>query len=151
MIKDISGFKPFLIYSVVLVAVAFAGAYGFNWWQNRSAGDSKIVEQTTESGDIKEFSMGGEVLAIDKVKSELTFKTGWVQKTANGNEFVYTNRTVSIVGQTKIFSITEEGTFAVANEKLLDYFRVGDKITVYGSGNPISATTLLADKIEIQR
>ncbi len=147
--KRISGLKPLLIFVLIAVVVA---AFGFRWWQNRSSEDSKIVEQTIKSGDIKDFSLGGEVIAIDKAKSELTFNTGWVQKTDKENEFVYTTKTIIIYATTKIESISEDGAVArVVNKDPLDAFHVGDKITVYGSGNPIIATTLFADRVEIQQ
>lgn len=143
----ISGLKPLLIFIVIAVVVA---AFGFRWWHNRSSKDSRVVEKTIESADVKEFALGGDVVAVDKAKSEFTLKTGWVQKTDKGNQFVYMNRTILIYVTTKIYSVTKDSTLAVTNKKPVDSFRVGDKVTVYGSGNPITANTLLADKVEIQ-
>ncbi len=145
----ISGFKPLLIFIVIAVVVA---GLGFRWWQNRTSEGSKIIEQITESKDIQEFSLGGEVLAIDKGGNQLTLKTGWVQKTDNGNQFVYTTRSILIYVTTKISSTTKDGTaVTITNKEPLDAFHVGSKITVYGSGNPITDTTLLADRVEIQQ
>lgn len=149
MEKRISGLKPLLIFIVIAVIVA---AVGFRWWYNPSAGNSKVVERIIKSADIKEFSIGGEVVEINKAEGQLTFKTGWVQETANGKEFIYTTRSIIVLPQTKIQSISKDGvSTTVTNKDPLVAFRVGDKIIVYGSGNPITSTTLLADKIEIQR
>ncbi len=141
----ISGIRPFLISSVLIVLVVIGGIF---WWQHRKpAGDSTLVDHAIEAKDIQSFSMGGDVISVDHKNSQFDFKTGWVE---NG-EFKYTTRTIMIIQQTKILSVTKDGTLTVAQKNPIDYIQVGDKVTVYGVGNPIITATLLADKIEVKR
>ena len=95
--------------------------------------------------EIKSFTLGGEVTAIGK--DQITIKTGWVEE----GKFIYYDRVVKITAETTAQMFTKTDKFDVANKNLAEYFKVGDKVTIYGSGNPYITETITATKIEVQR
>jgi hypothetical protein len=127
-------------YLVILIAGA-AAVYVLRWWYGASDCNGPCVQ------DIKDYSLGAEVTSIDASKNQLSVKTGW----ASNGDFVYYDRQVNLTLDTKILVVTKNGTAPILNENPIEYFKVGDKITVYGAGNAYSGTTLTATKIEIQR
>jgi len=106
--------------------------------------DGDPVQQASEL-DIKTFSLGGEVTAINS--DSLTVRTGWVQK----GEFVYYDRTIKFTDKTEVLAVMKTQILPVLNQNPLDYFQVGDKITVYGDGNPYIVDLITATKVEVNR
>lgn len=136
--------KRMIVWYLVIIVASVAAIYGIRWWNNRPCTDAVSCASKL---DIKEYSLGAEVTAINKDKNELTVKTGWV----SDGKFVYYDRTVKLTADTKVLSVSKDGTVPVLNKNPLDYLKVGNKVTVYGTGNPYTATTLTATKIEVQR
>src|SRR3989344_8447913 len=115
------------IWSLVALVIIVIGFFIFKPDNSYQGGDP--IKRASEL-EIKSFTLGGEVTAIGK--NQVTIKTGWVQ---NG-EFVYYDRVVKITPETTAQMFTKGEKFDVANKNLAEYFKVGDKVTIYGSGNP---------------
>jgi len=136
--------KRVVVWYLVVLAAGAVAIYGLRWWNNRACDDAVSCASKL---DIKEYSLGAEVTKVDADSSQLTVKTGWVKD----GQFVYYERMVKLTADTKVLAVSKEGTVPVLNKNPLSYLRIGDKVTVYGSGNPYTVTTLTATKIEVQR
>ncbi len=133
-------------YLVVLLAGAIA-IYILYHDPKLSDDPAKRAEQL----DVKSYSLGGQITAIDKDNKQLTIKTGWVQKTEKGSEFVYYTRIIQLSSDIKLFSTNRGSTNEVITEHLMEYFRIGDTITVYATGTPYQTEIITAAKIEVIR
>lgn len=136
--------KRMIVWYLIILAVLVGVLYGVYWWHNRSCTDPASCGGHV---NIKDYSLGGEVTAVSADQNQFTMKTGWV---SNG-KYVYYDRTVMTTADTKMVSVSKQGTVPVLNKNPLDYLRVGDKITITGTGNPYTATTLTATQIQVQR
>ena len=136
--------KELVVVSAVVIVAGVATFYILNWWNNRPCYDAVSCASKL---NIKEYSLGAEVLAVNTDKNQLTVKTGWV----SDSKFTYYERTVKLTADTKVLSVTKDGTVPVLNQNPIDYIRVGDKITIVGAGNPYTVATLTVTKIEVQR
>ncbi len=137
-------------YLVILVAGAVA-IYVLSLKERFQQRHQTPEERAATVPQITEYSLGGEITAIDTEAQELTVRIGWVQKTAKGNEFVYYNRTVTVTPNTKILIVTTTGTTELSLKDGFKKLKTGDTVTVYGSGNPYVLQTLEATKIEVNR
>src|SRR3989344_5148646 len=131
--------KRAVLWYLILLLAGVIAIYGIRLWNNRPCTDAVSC---TSKLEIKEYSLGAEVVSVDANNNQLTVKTGWVQD----KKFTYYERTVSVTSSTKVLSVSKEGTVPVLNNNPLDYLRVGDKVTIYGTGNPYTATILTATK-----
>lgn len=139
------------LISLAVVVLIVGGYFVYRNYFYRPPFNPVTAPERAADLDIKEYSLGGEVLTVDIKKAQLTFKTGWITKTDKGSEFVYYTRTVNTTKDTKFYQVIGKDTFAIANKNPLTFLKVGDNIVVYGTGNPYVADTLTATKIEVHR
>ena len=74
-----------------------------------------------------------------------------LQKKNDGVEHSSYYRNVNITPSSAVLAVSQEGTVPVLNENPLDFFKIGDLVTVYAYGEPQAETAVSADKIEIAR
>lgn len=134
--------KKAVLWYIIIILIGVASFYVYRWWYERGA-----CEGPTCAENIKDYSLGAEVTDIDTSNNQLSVRTGWV----SDGEFVYYDRTVNLTSSTEVLAVTRNGTVPALNNNPINYFRVGDKITVYGEGTPYGSNTLTATKIEVQR
>src|SRR3989338_2037175 len=125
--------KTIIIWCIVVLAAAAVAA----WWLY---GLPHVAP-----------SRAGEVASIDKENRQLTVRVIVLQKKNDGVEHSSYYRNVNITPSSAVLAVSQEGTVPVLNENPLDFFKIGDLVTVYAYGEPQAETAVSADKIEIAR
>jgi len=131
-----------LIYSGLVVLLVVAGLWFY--FSNRP---EELASEKAAKLEIAGSSFEGEVMSISS--SEAVIRSGKVERTEQGNQFVQYDKTISFADKIKFVSNGEEIEIELAD--IISYIKVGDKAVFYGSGNINSPAdeTFIVDRVEL--
>src|SRR3989344_930381 len=129
-----------IVITIILVGLAVTGVWVYS--DRTARQEFKPVTEAVENIPIETFSMNCTVLKVEN--DQFTFKTGTVQKTAEGNKWVEQEKVVHVTANTILASSDPSAKLSITD------LIVGMTVTVLTKSNPFKISEITADKVLIQ-